>query len=98
VGIASFANTGTEDIFDGADTRRARRACPEALWRVARRKLEQLNAVVRLVDLSFPPGNRLEALRGDRKGQHSIRINEQYRICFTWTDGGPADVEIVDYH
>ena len=65
---------------------------------VARRKLAQLDAAVALRDLLVPPGNRLEALRGDRIGQHSIRINDQWRICFVWTAHGPKDVEIVDYH
>ena len=64
----------------------------------ARRRLEQLNAAVTLEFLRAPPGNRLEALRGDRAGQHSIRINDQFRICFVWTVQGPQDVEIVDYH
>ena len=66
--------------------------------RVAVRKLDQLEAAAALGDLRIPPGNRLEALRGGRDGQHGIRINEQYRICFVWTDVGPSDVEIVDYH
>lgn len=66
--------------------------------RVAGRKLDQLDSAEALGDLRIPPGNRLEALRGDRAGQHSIRINQQYRICFAWTDSGPTDVEIVDYH
>ncbi len=61
-------------------------------------KLDLLGAAAALVDLRVPPGNRLEALKGDRTGQHSIRINDQYRICFRWTDAGPVDVEIVDYH
>jgi proteic killer suppression protein len=65
---------------------------------VARRKLRQLEIAGRLDDLRVPPGNRLEALRGDRVGQHSIRVNEQFRICFRWTAGGPEDVEITDYH
>ena len=65
---------------------------------MAARKLDQLEAAEVLGDLRSPPGNKLEALRGDREGQHSIRINEQYRICFHWTDAGPSDVEIVDYH
>lgn len=65
---------------------------------VARRKLEQLDAAVELRDLASPPNNRLEALRGDRKGQYSIRINDQFRVCFVWTAKGPEDVEIVDYH
>lgn len=98
VGIVSFADQATEDVFDGVSSRAARRSCPQVLWRVARRKLEQLNAVTRLDDLRFPPGNGLEALRGDRRGQHSIRINDQYRVCFRWTPNGPAGVEIVDYH
>lgn len=68
------------------------------MLRVALRKLTQLNAAVALDDLAVPPGNRLEALKGNRSGQHSIRINDQWRVCFTWTPGGPDDVEIVDYH
>ena len=98
MGIVSFADRGTENVFDGVSSKVARRVCPQTLWAVARRKLEQLNAVTRLDDLRFPPNNRLEALRGDRRGQHSIRINDQYRVCFTWTPSGPAGVEIVDYH
>lgn len=66
--------------------------------RVTRRKLEMLNAATSLDDLRVPPANRLEALQGDRTGQYSIRINDQYRICFAWTETGPTDVEIVDYH
>jgi toxin HigB-1 len=73
-----------------------------ARWRgieaVARRKLDMVDAATRLDDLLSPPGNRLEALRGDRRGQHSIRINRQWRVCFRWTPDGPAEVEIVDYH
>jgi len=72
--------------------------CPEQLWRAAQRKLDQLNAVVSLGSLRVPPENRLEALRAGRQGQHSIRINDQYRICFVWTDEGPERVEITDYH
>jgi proteic killer suppression protein len=98
VGILSFTDRGTEDLFNGEDTRKARRACPANLWPVARRRLDQLNAVTRLSDLGFPPNNHLEALKGDRAGQHSIRINQQYRVCFEWTDNGPTEVEIVDYH
>ena len=96
--IVSFNEDGTEDIFDGRDTRRARRICPPAIWRVARRKLDQLDSAALLSDLAVPPGNRLEGLSGGRSGQHSIRINDQYRICFVWTDPGPAEVEITDYH
>ncbi|OGG46267.1 MAG: plasmid maintenance system killer protein [Candidatus Handelsmanbacteria bacterium RIFCSPLOWO2_12_FULL_64_10] len=96
--IRSFADRGTEDIFDGADTQAARATCPRALWNVARRKLDQLNRVRDLMDLTVPPGNRLERLRGDRAGQHSIRINEQYRVCFRWENGYADEVEIADYH
>ena len=72
--------------------------CPQRLWSVARRKLDQLDSVETLEDLRIPRGNRLEALSGSRKGQFSIRINEQYRVCFEWTSSGPNNVEIVDYH
>ena len=96
--IQSFKTTGTEDIFNGKNTKAARRTCPQSLWRVATRKLDQLDSVDSLDELSVPPGNRLEALTGDRQGQHSIRINDQYRICFVWTDTEPDAVEIVDYH
>lgn len=96
--IQSFADAGTGDVFNGRPTRAARRACPAELLAVARRKLDQLDSTVSLAALRVPPGNRLEALRGDREGQHSIRINDQYRVCFRWTDAGPAAVEIVDYH
>ncbi len=71
---------------------------PPTLVRAAQRKITMLDAAVRLVNLRLPPGNNLEALAGDRKGQHSIRINDQWRICFRWTDAGPENVEIVDYH
>jgi proteic killer suppression protein len=96
--IRTFADQGTEDVFNGKNTAAARRSCPKSLWRVAYRKLDQLDSAIELADLRIPPGNRLEALKGDRKSQHSIRINEQYRIFFKWTDAGPEDVEIVDYH
>ena len=96
--IQSFAGRGTQDLFDGRSTKAARKACPESVWPVARRKLDQLNQAHRLVDLRAPPANRLEKLRGNRQGQHSIRINEQYRVCFQWTPLGPEDVEVVDYH
>jgi toxin HigB-1 len=69
-----------------------------ALWPVARRKLTQLNRVRDLMELSVPPGNRLERLRGDRAGKHSIRINDQYRICFRWEDGYADEVQVIDYH
>jgi toxin HigB-1 len=78
--------------------RRKSEGFPADLVKVARRKLRYLNAAGDLGDLRSPPGNRLEALAGDRKGQHSIRINDQFRVCFVWTAEGPAEVEIVDYH
>lgn len=96
--IRSFQNQGTEDIFDGVNSQLARKTCPRALWHIAARKLEQLDSVESLEELSVPPGNRLEALKGGRKGQYSIRINDQYRICFVWQETGPDNVEIVDYH
>lgn len=96
--IVSFRDIGTEDVFNGIRTKAAVKTCPERLWKVARRKLDQLDAVTMLDELRIPPGNRLELLVGDRKGQHSVRINDQFRICFEWTDAGPEQVEIVDYH
>jgi len=96
--ILSFYNQGTEDIFIGKNSKAARRLCPETIWRVAQRKLDQLNGTVSLTSLAIPPGNRLEALQQERRGQHSIRINQQYRVCFKWTDKGAEDVEIADYH
>ncbi|MBI5633630.1 MAG: type II toxin-antitoxin system RelE/ParE family toxin [Nitrospirae bacterium] len=96
--IKSFCNKGTEDIFDRKNTREARHSCPQQIWRVAQRKLDQLNGVVSLDSLKIPPGNFLEALKDDRKGQHSIRVNEQFRICFVWTEDGVENVEITDYH
>ena len=96
--IQSFKDAGTEDIFDGKNTKNARNACPTSLWKIAARKLDQLDSVTMLQELRIPPGNQFEALLGNRKGQHSIRINNQYRICFKWTDLGPDLVEIVDYH
>lgn len=96
--IQSFSDQGTADVYNRVRTKVARRVCPQNIWPVARRKLDQLNAVVTLDALKVPPGNRLEALQGDREGQYSIRINQQYRICFIWTDDGPANVEITDYH
>ena len=91
--IVSFADKETEHLASG---RRVRRLA--SVESVARRKLRQLEIAGRLDDLRVPPGNRLEALKGDRKGQMSIRINDQWRLCFRWTEAGPADVEIVDYH
>ena len=91
--IRSFACRDTEALFN---RRRVRRF--QQFERVAQRKLAMVHAAVVLEDLRSPPGNRLEKLAGDREGQHSIRINQQWRICFVWTDEGPSDVEIVDYH
>ena len=89
----SFRSKDTEQLFRYQRTKRFR-----AFERVALRKLLQLHAATELKVLASPPGNQLEALRGDRKGQHSIRINQQWRICFVWNDGHAYDVEIVDYH
>ena len=96
--IRSFASAATEDIFNGKSSPAARRNLPRQLVCAALRKLEQLDSVEQLDDLRIPPGNRLEALKGRRKGQYGIRINEQYRVRFVWKESGPDDVEIVDYH
>lgn len=96
--IKSFRDRGTEDIFDRKNTRAARQTCQPQIWRVAQRKLDQLNGVVSLDSLKTPPGDFLEPLKGDRKGQHGIRINDRFRVCFVWTDDGAEDVEITDYH
>jgi toxin HigB-1 len=96
--IQSFKNKATEDIFNGRATKEARRICPQNLWIIAARKLDRLDSVIALDELRVPPGNRLELLSADRRGQYSIRINNQYRICFNWMENGPADVEITDYH
>ena len=91
--IVSLKDADTEALAKGRCVRRL-----ASIERVARRKLRQLEIADRLDDLRVPPGNRLEALRGDRAGQHSIRVNDQFRVCFRWTVAGAADVEIVDYH
>ncbi|MGH6923049.1 MAG: type II toxin-antitoxin system RelE/ParE family toxin [Propylenella sp.] len=91
--IRSFADRDTAALFQDLPVRRFR-----AIERIARRKLLLLNAVGSVRELRVPPGNRLEALKGDRRGQHSIRINDQWRICFRWRDSDAWDVEIVDYH
>jgi proteic killer suppression protein len=96
--IKSFKIRGVEDIFNGINSREARRTCPLTLWQVASRKLDQLDSAESLNDLMIPIGNHLENLKGDREGQNSIRINDQYRICFIWTSNGPEQVEITDYH
>lgn len=92
--IRSFADRDTERLFE----REPVRHFPPDLLRVMLRKLVQLDAAERLDDLRVPPGNRLEKLRGDRAGQHSIRVNDQWRVCFTWRDADAHDVAIVDYH
>ncbi len=93
-----FADRGTGDIYNGVVSKAARRILPPELHQKALDKLTLLDAAISLDQLRIPPGNRLEALRGDRAGQHSIRINEQYRICFRWTEAGAVGVAIVDYH
>ena len=96
--IQSFKTTGTEDIFDGLASQAARKCCPKSIWPVVRRKLDQINRVRAVSELKVPPGNRLERLKGDRENQYSIRINQQYRICFTWEEGYAYEIEITDYH
>ena len=91
--IKSFRNRDTERLFNRLSTRRWR-----DIARAARRRLEMLEAAASLGELVIPPGNRLEALKGDRRGQHSIRINDQWRICFVWRNGDAYDVEIANYH
>lgn len=96
--IESFSDEATHNIFDGLNTKKARKKLDTALFSVASRKLDMINAAVDLEDLRIPPSNRLEALKGDLKGKHSIRINDQYRIVFCWTAKGAEEVEIMDYH
>lgn len=92
--ILAFRCAETEVLYREGRSRKI----PSTIQHISRRKLRQLDMAGRLDDLRVPPGNRLEPLFGDRKGQHSIRINDQYRICFVWTDRGATEVEIVDYH
>jgi proteic killer suppression protein len=92
--IKSFRNAAAQAAWE----RRFIKGIPNDIMKTANRKLMQINNARSLRDLSAPPGNRLERLAGDRKGQHSIRINEQWRICFRWRDGDAYDVEVVDYH
>jgi proteic killer suppression protein len=92
--IKTFKNRMTEAVYEGESPK----GFPADLVKTARRKLAYLDAAIDLNDLRSPPGNKLEALRKDRAGQHSIRVNDQFRVCFTWTKEGPENVEIVDYH
>ena len=92
--IRTFADKQTAAILGGVEVRRI----PKTIQQTARRKLALINAAIRLDDLRAPPGNRLEALKGDRKGQWSIRVNDQWRICFRWLEDNAWDVELVDYH
>ena len=95
--IRSFGDRKTEDLFHGRNSSQARRIATD-IRRTAFRKLDLINAAISLDDLRSPPGNRLEALSGDLKGFHSIRVNDQWRIIFRWKDGGAEDVQVVDYH
>ena len=95
--IASFRDRTTEDIYNGDDTKVARKV-PTAIWRVAFRKLDMVNSAHELKDLLSPPANRLEELKGSLRGFHSIRINQQFRIVFRWREGNAYDVYITDYH
>jgi proteic killer suppression protein len=96
--IETFKNSATEDVFNGKATKVAMRTCPKKIWKITARKLDQLDSVISLGELRAPTGNMLETLSGKRRGQLSIRINDQYRICFKWSETGPFDVEITDYH
>jgi toxin HigB-1 len=98
--IASFKDRGTEDVFEGRDTKAARRVCPPDIKNVARRKLDRIDQAAYLEDLRSPLGRHLEKLRGDRAGQYSVRISDRYRVCFVWVPetGHAESVEIVDYH
>jgi proteic killer suppression protein len=92
--IRGFKDERTEEVFNGRNPK----GFPSSILKTARRKLGLVNAAAALDDLKSPPGNNLHALVGDRAGQHAIRVNDQYRVCFTWTDGDAYDVEVTDYH
>jgi toxin HigB-1 len=96
--IRSFRDRGTEDLFHGVNSKAARKVCPGNLVKVAVRKLDMVNAAEALSDLRVPPSNKLEKLTKERLGQHAIRINDQYRVCFIWTEAGAEQVEVTDYH
>ena len=93
-----FADEATKNIFDGESTKNSRKALPEPLHATAQLKLIRVAAAMSVEDLRIPAGNHLEALKGDRAGQHSIRINDKYRICFTMTEAGAVNIEVTDYH
>ena len=95
--IRGFADQGTEDLYHGKSSKHARKV-PTSIWRVIQRKLDLLNRAVSLGDLRVPPSNRLEKLRGNLEGFHSIRVNDQYRIIFAFRDGDAYDVQVLDYH
>ncbi|MGH7526866.1 MAG: type II toxin-antitoxin system RelE/ParE family toxin [Gemmatimonadales bacterium] len=94
--IRSFRDRGTEDLFHGVDSKAARKVCPTDLVKVALRKLDMVNTD--LADLREPPNNKLKKLGKERAGQHAIRINDQFRVCFVWTEAGAEQVEVTDYH
>lgn len=96
--IRSFRDKGTEDLYNGVNSKAARKICPTDLVKVAVRKLDMVNAAEDLADLREPPNNKLKKLGQDRVGQYAIRINEQFRVCFVWTDAGAEQVEVTDYH
>jgi proteic killer suppression protein len=96
--ISNFKNLATEDIFNGVNSKSARKLCPQELWKVATRKLDQLDSIMDVEELRVPPGNMLEKLLGDKKDLYSLRINQQYRICFEWKNLSAYNVEIIDYH
>ena len=96
--ITSFADKATEDIYNGKDSKDARKRLDKALWPVARRKLDMIDAASQVKDLSAPPGNRLEALKGDLAGYYNIRINDQHCIVFKFQTGAASEVRITDYH
>lgn len=96
--IKGFADRGTEDIWNGDDSKAARNTCPKTLWAVAVRKLDMLNAAHEEKDLQASRGNRFERLKGRLRGRCSIRINDKYRVVFRWQAGDATDVEITDYH
>jgi proteic killer suppression protein len=95
--IRTLADDSTKDIWNGVNTKAARRI-PHDLWPIVRRKLDQIDAVIKLEDLKMPPGNRLHALTGDLQGWHAVRVNDQYRIVFRFSGGDAFDVRCADYH